>query len=173
ERRDVVGRAADPGVVERRADAVALGRADDVQVVDVPAVVGRELDELAEPELSVALRGLPPQPVPLRDLREEQAERRRLELVEARVVADELEVALVARAVEAEQADPLAELLVGDRDQAAVAERAEVLRRVEGEGRGDAGRRDPLRSEGLRRVLDDRRAEPGELRELGRTAEGV
>jgi hypothetical protein len=134
QRRRVVRGAADSCLVERGADAVAPGRAHDEEVVDVAAVVGRQLDEVAEPELGVASGRLAPQTIPLRYVGQHHAQPRRLQLVEARVVADELEVALVARAVEAEQADPLRERLVGDRDQAAVAEAAEVLRRVEGEG---------------------------------------
>src|SRR5205085_9094693 len=105
----------------------------DEEVVHVAPVGGRQLHELAEAELRIAQGGLAAEAVPLRDVREEDAQRGGLELVEARVVAHELEVALVARAVEAEQPNPLAELLVGDGDEAAVAERAEVLRRVERE----------------------------------------
>ena len=62
-------------------------------------------------------------------MRQEDPQRGGLDLVEARVVADEVEVLLVARAVEAEHPDPVAELLVGDRDEPAVAEPEEVLRR--------------------------------------------
>ena len=59
----------------------------------------------------------------------------RLELVEARVVAHELEGPLVVRAVEAQRAHLLGERGVAGGDRAAVAERAEVLRREERERR--------------------------------------
>ena len=54
ERRRVVGRRRDAGLVERRADRVALARAADEEVVDVARLVLRDLDELAEAELGVA-----------------------------------------------------------------------------------------------------------------------
>ena len=56
----------------------------------------------------------------------------------------------------------LRELGVVDGDQAAVAEREEVLRREEAEGRGDA-RRDPAGAERLRRILDHRQAEAAQV----------
>ena len=46
---------------------------------------------LAEPELAVALGGLAAQSRPLVEVRQEDAQRGRVDLVEARVVADELE----------------------------------------------------------------------------------
>ena len=55
-------------------------------------------------------------------------------------MADELEADLVARAVEAEHRDRLGQRVVGRGDRAAVAERAEVLGREEGERRGGAER---------------------------------
>jgi hypothetical protein len=45
-------------------------------------------------------------------VRQEEPQRRGLELVEARVVADELEVLLRLRAVEAQEPDALRELVV-------------------------------------------------------------
>ena len=54
------------------------------------------------------------------------------------------------------------ELRVVDGDEAAVAEREEVLGREEAEGRGDA-RRDARCAERLRGVLDHRQAEAAEL----------
>ena len=63
-----------------------------------------------------------------------------------------------------------ASVRVVDRDQAAVAEREEVLRREEAEGRGDA-RRDAARAERLRGVLDHRQPEAAEVGR--RTAEEV
>jgi hypothetical protein len=84
-----------------------------------------------------------------------------------------VEVLLVARAVEAEHADAVAELLVGDRDEPAVAEPEQVLRRVEAERGRDPGPRDHGRAERLRRVLHERQAELGELLERRRPAEQV
>ena len=99
---------------------------------------------------------------------------RGLDLVEARVVADELEVDLVAlEPWKREQPHALGELLVVGRDEAAVAEREEVLRRIEAERRGDAGARDRRRAERLRGVLDQRQAERRELVERRRAAEEV
>ncbi len=150
------------------ADAVALGRAADEEVVDVARLVDRKLAQLAEPELRVARRGLAARGRPAVELAQEDAQRRRLQLVEARVVADVLERLLRLRAVEAEHPDPLRELGVAHRDQAAVAEAEEVLGRIEAERRGDPGAGDLRRAEGLRRVLDDRQAERGQLGERRR-----
>src|SRR5205085_8541193 len=97
-------------------------------------------------------------------MREEDAQGGGLQLVEARVDADVPEGLLVLRAVEAEHANPLRELLVGHGDETAVAEPEEVLRRIEAEGRRGTRPRDPPSAEGLRGVLDDRRPELGELR---------
>src|SRR5579862_1432049 len=135
ERRRVVRRRRDPRLGECRANPVPLRRAADEEVVDVAGLVLRNVDELAEAELGVARRGGAAALVPAVELREEDAQERRLELVETRVVADEIEVDLVARAVEGEEPDALRELLVVRRDQTAVAETEEVLRRVEAEGR--------------------------------------
>ena len=51
-------------------DQVALGRADDVHVVDVARLVGGQLDGVAEPELGVARRALAPRRVPAGEVRE-------------------------------------------------------------------------------------------------------
>ena len=55
-------------------------------------------------------------------------------------------------------------------DEPAVADAAEVLRRIEAERRRDAGRRDAVGAERLRSVLDQRQTERGQLleREPGR-----
>ena len=127
-----------------------------------PGLVGRQLGDLAEPELGVARGRLAARRVPARQVRQEDPQHRGLHRVEARVVADQLEVLLGPRAVEAEHPDPVAELGVVHGDEPAVAEREQVLGREEAEGRGDA-RRDTRGAEGLRRVLDDRQAEPAEL----------
>ena len=103
-------------------------------------------------------------------MRQEDPEHRGLDGVEPRVVADQVEVLLVARAVEAEHPDPVGELGVVHRDETAVAESEQVLRREEAEGRGDA-RRDSLRAECLSRVLDDRHVERAEIVDRRRPSE--
>ena len=128
-------------------------------------LVGGNLARLAEPELAIALGRLAPERGPGGELAQEDPERRRLDLVEARVRPDVLEDALRPRSVEAQQADALGELRVVGRDEPAVPEPEQVLRRIEAEGRGDAGARDFRRAERLRGVLDQRHAERGELRE--------
>src|SRR5262249_12248629 len=155
ERRIVVRARGDLGGCEMLADPVTLRRADDVDVVDVTRLVLGQVAYLAEPELRVARRGLAPQPVPLLDVRQKQPRRSGLELVEPRVVADELEVLLRLRAVEPQEPDPLRQLLVAGRDEPRVAEREQVLGREEAVGRDDAGLPDALRAERLRGVLDD------------------
>src|SRR2546421_13079927 len=96
------------------------------------ALVQRQLDELAEPELGIVRGGLSPAAVPRVELREKKAKERGLELVEAGVVADEVEIPLVARAVKCEHAHAVGKLHVARRDEAAVAEAEEGLRRIEG-----------------------------------------
>ena len=126
-------------------------------------LVLRQLDEIAETELGVARGRLAAAAVPLVEMRQEEAEERRLQLVEARVVADEVEVDLVARAVEREDAQTVGELLVVRDDEPAVAEAEEILRRKEAVCRDDTVLRDARRAERLRGVLDQRDAE---LRQL-------
>ena len=58
---------------------------------------------------------------------EEEAERRRLDLVETRVEADGLEVFLVARAVKAEEAHPRVQVTVVRDDETAVPDGPEAL----------------------------------------------
>jgi len=72
-RRDLGGR-------EVLADPVSLGRADDVDVVDVARLVRGQLAHLAEAELRVPRCSLAPEPVPLVDVRQEEAQRSGLQL---------------------------------------------------------------------------------------------
>ena len=116
-----------------------------------PGLVLGQLDELAEPELRVPGRHLAAAAVPLVEMRQEDPQERRLQLVETRVVADEVEVGLVAGAVEREHADAVGELLVARRDEAAVAEAEEVLRREEAVRRHETV---------LRRLRERRRPAP-------------
>ena len=148
--------------LQRRREPVALGRADAIHVVDVARLVDRRLDETVE-QLGVARGRLAALRVPVVDVPQEDAQERRLHRVEARVVADVEELLLRCGAVEAQHAEPLRELRVVDGDQAAVAEREEVLRREEAERRRDA-RRDAGCAERLRGVLDHRQAEAAEDR---------
>ena len=122
-------------------------------------LVLRDLHELAETELRVASSGGATPFVPTRELRQEDAQERGLQLVEPRVVADEVEVLLVLRAVEGEELHALRELVVVGRHEPAVAEAEEVLRGIEAERRDRAVPGDLGRAEGLRRVLEHRDAE--------------
>jgi hypothetical protein len=131
-----------------------------------------QLNELAEPELGVARGRFAPGASPLVQVRQEDAEEGGLKLIESRVVAHELEVGLVARAVECQHPDPLREVFVICRDESSVAEAEEVLRRVEAEGR-DGRARDPGRAERLGRILDQRHAQLRQLDDWGRPAEQV
>ena len=152
-----------PASVSAARDAVALGRAADEQVVDVAGLVLRQLDELAEPELGVASGDLAPAAIPPVEVREEDAQHPRLQLVEAGVVTDEVELVLVARPVEREHLHAVGELVVVRHDEAAVADAEEVLRRIEAVRGGDAALRDARGAERLCRVLDHRDAERDEL----------
>src|SRR4051794_32908466 len=104
ERRHVVGGVADAGVRQSGDDAIAVGRTRDEEVVDVARLVLRQVHELAEPKLRISRDSCAATFCPAVELLEEDAQERRLQLVEARVVADEVEVDLVARAVESENA---------------------------------------------------------------------
>ena len=159
QRRQVVLRVPDPGLAERGANLVAALGAADEEVVDVARLVLGSVAELADPELAIPLGGLAAQLRPAVELAEEDPQHSRLDLVEAGVAADELERRLRLRAVEAEHPDPLGELRVVHRDEAAVAEPEEVLRRIEAEGRRDPVPGDRGRAEGLRGVLDQRQPE--------------
>jgi hypothetical protein len=130
----------------------------------MPGLVLRQIAGVAEAELGVARGRLAPLRDPRVELGQEDPQDGGLQLVEARVVAEQLEVDLVAGAVEAEHAHALRELRIVRGDETPVAEREQVLRRVEAERRRNAGAGNLRRAEGLRRVLDHRDAE---LRELG------
>ena len=87
QRRHVVGGARDLGPVERGGEPVALGRAHDVHVVDVPGRRRRQLADLPETELGVARGRLAAGRVHSSRLRQEDPQRRGLDRVEPRVVA--------------------------------------------------------------------------------------
>src|SRR5262249_23033772 len=112
---------------ECRPDQFALARAADEQGGDVARLILREIHALTEPELGVASGGGAARLVPAHELRQEDAQERSLQLVEAGVVADEVEGRLVARAVEGEELNALRELLVIRRDESSVAEAEEIL----------------------------------------------
>src|SRR5437870_5725944 len=96
-RRGVVDRAPDPRVLQGRAYPVALGRATDEQVVDMARLVLGQIEGGVETELGVASGGLAAKSDPRVELGEEDAQDGGLELVEPRVVAEQLEVDLVPR----------------------------------------------------------------------------
>ena len=91
QRRRVVRGARDAGLGQRSREPVALGRAHGVHVVDVAGLVLRQLRDLAEAELGVERGRLAAQARPLVEVRQEDPQRRGLDRVEARVVADVLE----------------------------------------------------------------------------------
>ena len=126
QRRQVVLGVPDLRLRKRGADSVALGRAADEEVVHVAGLVDRDLAELAQAQLGVARGRLAARRRPAVQLAQEDPQRRRLDLVEPRVVADVLERLLRLRAVEAEHPDALRELGVPDGDEAAVAEAEEA-----------------------------------------------
>jgi hypothetical protein len=171
ERRHVVRGTRDLRAPQGLGDLGPARRADDVQVVDVTRLVGRELDVLAETELRHTWLRLRVGRVPSGETRQEDAEHRGLYGVETGVRADELEGPLVAGAVEAEHPHTVRDVVVRARHEPAVAEREEVLRREEAEGRADPGLRDSVGAERLRGVLDEREPERDELVEWRRPAE--
>ena len=133
------------------ASSSARSAAHDVQMPGrLGAVRGRrQRDELAEAGLLVVARGGAAPVGPAVERRQLDAQDRRLQLVEARVVADVLVGHLVVRAVEAQHPRRLRDGVVVRRDRAAVAEAAEVLGGKEAERRG-AGRARPGRPAALR-----------------------
>jgi len=173
QRRRVVHRAPDCCFFQRRANAVAFGGTADEQVVDVTGLVLGQVTGSAQAELGIARSSLPALRDPAVELGEEDAQHAGLQLVEARVVADELEVNLVTRTVEPQHAHSLRKARIVRRDEAAVSDAEEVLRRIEAERRRDARARNVGRAERLRRVLDDGNAQLHELRQRGRPAEEV
>ena len=144
-RRLVVGGVADLGLGQRRRDPLALGGAHDVEVVDVRAVVGRQLDELAEPELGIPRGRLAALRVPAVEVLQEEPQRGRLKLVQPRVRADVAgsRACPASRGSGAGARAPRAPSSSA-RDEPAVADAAEVLRRIEAERRRHSRRRDAV-----------------------------
>ncbi len=100
-------------------------------------------------------------------MRELHAQDRRLQLVQARVVAEQLVGDLVARAVEAQHACLVGELCVVGDDHAPVAEAAKVLRGKERERGGLAERAGAKRACGLWACVSEWlrvKVEPADLR---------
>src|ERR671919_1092039 len=149
ERGRVVRGAGDTGFLERRGDLGPARGPYGVHVVDVPGLVDWQLDHLAESELGVARGRATACLVPPAEAWEEDAEHRGLDGIQARVRAHELERLLVVRAVEAEHADALGDVIVETGHEAAVSEREEVLGREEAERRAHARLRDALGAESL------------------------
>ena len=96
ERGRVIDGTPDSRLLQGGADPVTVEGTADEQVVDVTGLVLGELAGGAEPELGVPTGGLTTRGNPAVELREEDAQHGRLDLVEPRVVADQLEVDLVA-----------------------------------------------------------------------------
>src|SRR5438270_9932303 len=136
-------------------------------------LVLRQLHQVAKAELGVAGGCGAASLVPARELRQEDAQERGLQLVEAGVVADEVEGRLVARAVEGQELDALGELLVVRRDETSVAEAEEVLRGIEAEGRDRPVLRNFRCAESLRRILEHRHPELDERPDIEQPAKEV
>ena len=166
----VVHGGTDAALAKRSDQLVATRRAHDEQVVDVRRARRRvrQIDGLAESELGVAGRNLGALAVPAVDERCELEQHRGLQLVEPRVEADLLEHDLVLRAVEAQDARALLDACVGGRDQAAVAERGQVLGREERERRRVAERAAARARQATRRT-PGRRPPPGTARACRRS----
>ena len=134
-----------PALVEVRAQRVAGVRPHDEQVVDVVRAVERRVDQLHRAVAqAVAERRaeFTATAVPALEPAQLDAEDRGLERVQARGGPDHAVPVARALAVRAQQAHPIGEVLVTGDDGAAVAPRAEVLGRVEGEAAGVAERAD-------------------------------
>src|SRR5581483_3457612 len=139
---------------------------------------GRQ-NEITDPcqLLAVSPRCLPPRLVPLIQKRKLVSQNRSLDRVEPRRIADHVVVVLQPLSMLAQRANLLRKSLVVGNEGAGIAERAEVLSRIEAECRRNtnlAGAHAvPICAMGLARILDDRKrartselAEPRHIREL-------
>ena len=129
-----------------------------VKHVRAPWGFGRQRDRKFREPLRVPPGDPAPCRVPGVDPRQLGAQNRRLELVEAAVVAELGVVIALAAAVVPQAADALGDRVGIGRDQAAVARAAEILARVEAEAAGQADAAGHgawrARAEGLRAILD-------------------
>ena len=153
----------DPDLVQRASKRVAVGDAHRVQVVD--ALGARVLDQGAAgswKQLSVERRPRPSRGVSGVELAELDPQHRGLEPVEPFVEARLDVLSLGPLAEVAEATAPLGDRIVVGTDRAAVAERAEVLARIEAERRdmaeGAGPRPFPAGPVGLGGVLHDQQA---------------
>ena len=163
QRRRVVGGAGHAGGLEGGGDFVAPLAARHVEVVDVSKALGHgRAAHVGRQAGVVPGRHLGAPRVPAVDPGEADPQHRRLDLVEARVEADVVEVHLVAAAVEAQQAGHLDELGDAAGHQATVAVAAQALGREEAEDGevAKAAGAAPLvaRAERLAGVFDDHQA---------------
>src|SRR5439155_19122549 len=174
ERHRIVDRVADALLVEMPLQRVALRRAYDELVVDVKTIGGfrgqrdRAVEAGGAKELAVPRRVRAAARGPPREVRRLHAKDGGLQRVHPEVRADEMVVVLRIHSVRAQQARAPREAIVVGRDEAGVAEGAEILAREKGEAaeRADAaGRtRSVRRADRLRGILDDWDA--GALRRL-------
>ena len=140
------------------------GERHDEQVVDVTGLVLRQLDELAETELGVARGGLAAPAVPFVEMRRGRCATSPPGARRGASCSRRSRTSVLSREPwNAQHLHTVGELVVVRRDEAAVAEAEEVLRREEAVRRGDALRCDAGSAEGLRSVLDHRDAERDEL----------
>ena len=146
-----------------------------------PGAFDRQVDQLAQAQLGIPRGCRPPAVVPTVQVRQEQAQHGRLNLVQPRVEPDLLEGALVAGAVKPQQPHAFGQVGVRGGNGAAVAQRRQILGGEERERRDISDR--PGRpalvggAERLRRVLDQRQAvavgQLAERRQVDRLAEQV
>ena len=171
ERRHVVRGRGDLALGERGRDPVAIGRADDVHVVDV---AGARRPAARQRRRGRARRSAPRPRAATRSSRRGAGARSRRN---AACIASSREFVPISsnvclsrepwkRSIRSRSASRV----VGAGDEAAVAEREQVLGREEAEGRADAGGRDPLGAERLRGVLDHRQTEARRARRAARAA---
>ena len=163
----VVNERLDAAVGEVSAEAVAVGVADDVEVVDVRKraavrivdILGGRGDGSVGEGFVVALGDLHAAAVPVFEAFELDAEHGGLRFVEARVEARDLAAERRRVSALSQGLDAFDEFFVVRRDGAAVAVGAEVFRRVETEGRGEAESAREFAAVGravrLRRVFED------------------
>src|SRR5947209_18006490 len=154
----------DPAIAEHAADGVSSLRPDDELVVNVNATGGDERRRHIGRAQGVAVRcrDRAPSLVFTIEMTELHAEDRRLQLVEAAVPSTRFAHIALLPAVLAQEPDAFRDRRIAGHDHTAVADRAEVLRRIEAERRSRSKRTGApagdRRSVRLRAILDHHEA---------------
>ena len=165
----VVNGSPDAVVGAERAELVPVGDPHDVLVEHVPRPVGRRPNEAPRETAVVGCGDRRAASVVLGEVTEPDPQERCLELVQAAVEPRALRELPAAPAVLADWARRVEDRWVARDDCPAVADRPEVLRRIEAERGGVAPRSgcDPVerRAVRLRAVLDHRQAEALAMRQ--------